>query len=530
MPVNNGPRSWRPRLAALLLLSQLASAAVAEESKPTVADRHRIDPAGIPGTLVLSGADVSDAALRTMLRRGKDERVVVLHGNSDEEPAVVERLRELAKDANVESVEAMRVGPKSDLGTLSTATAIWVAAADRDAAASILTKPVREALTSAAQRGATIGAAGPAVETLGLLPDAHLSLGSEEDNEESALDDLVQSHPGSVGYAIDSDAAMVVRGRRIGVVGDGAVRVVLPRCEWREEHVLRLEGPRAAADLTALRLSALDRFLPAYPSAAPPAPCVAKGTLIIIGGGGMPRGIVRRFVEAAGGEKARIVLLPTAVPDPVPERSRLAEEFREAGAAKVTILPGRTHDVVDGEASLKALREATGLWFGGGRQWRFADAYLGTEALELMHGVLERDGVIMGSSAGASIQGGYLARANPLGNRDIMAEGYERGLGFLPGVAIDQHFAQRRRFRDMTSLVDRYPQLLGIGIDEATALVVRGQRGEVTGRGEVHFYDRRQPVRADEPDHLSLPAGSVYDLVERAPVEDASDTDEPVTP
>ena len=88
------------------------------------------------------------------------------------------------------------------------------------------------------------------------------------------------------------------------------------------------------------------------------------------------------------------------------------------------------------EEFLKHLSEATGIWFGGGRQWNFVDSYYGTKAHQLMLDVLDRGGVVGGSSAGASIQGEYLARANPVANFDIMAPGYERGLGFISGVAI----------------------------------------------------------------------------------------------
>ena len=225
-----------------------------------------------------------------------------------------------------------------------------------------------------------------------------------------------------------------------------------------------LHGSRVFADLTALRRSARERINSDFPPAKPAPPKVDTGTLIIIGGGGMPKGIIGRFIKLAGGEKAQIVVLPTAVPDPVSKKSRIAEQFRKAGAKTVTVLPGRKLAEVDSAEYLKTLRTASGIWFGGGRQWRFADAYLNTKAHAAMRDVLRRGGVIMGSNAGASIQAEYLARANPLGNRDIMAEGYERGLGFLPGAAVDQHFAQRKRFADMTSLVKRYPQLLGIGV------------------------------------------------------------------
>jgi cyanophycinase len=198
----------------------------------------------------------------------------------------------------------------------------------------------------------------------------------------------------------------------------------------------------------------------------------------------------------------------------------MAEAFRREGAKEVTLLRGRTLDEVDALESLAALRRATGVWFGGGRQWRFVDAYDASQALEEMRGVLRRGGVIGGSSAGASIQAEYMVRGSPLGNREMMAPGYERGFGFLPGAAVDQHFTQRNRFADMTALMRRHPQLLGIGIDEATALIVRGGVAEVIGRHRVCFYDGR--AAADGAvDYESVAAGGKFDLVERKVVEQA---------
>jgi cyanophycinase len=126
--------------------------------------------------------------------------------------------------------------------------------------------------------------------------------------------------------------------------------------------------------------------------------------------------------------------------------------------------------------------------------------------------VLTRGGVIGGSSAGASIQGEYMPRGSPLGNVEMMTEGYERGLGFLPGVAIDQHFTQRRRHADMTGLMRRFPQLLGIGLDEGTAIVVQQSTAKVMGRGQVHFYDYRMGEPAGQKDYVAAKAGAAYDL------------------
>ena len=116
-----------------------------------------------------------------------------------------------------------------------------------------------------------------------------------------------------------------------------------------------------------------------------------------------------------------------------------------------------------------------------------------------------------------------MPRGDPLGNLNIIAEGYERGLGFLTGVAIDQHFAQRNRFADMTSLVKTYPQLLGIGIDESTAIVVRQHVAEVTGKGNVSFYDARRRDADDEKDYISVAAGQRFDLQLRRIVENAAE-------
>ncbi|MFM7110356.1 MAG: cyanophycinase, partial [Planctomycetota bacterium] len=123
-----------------------------------------------------------------------------------------------------------------------------------------------------------------------------------------------------------------------------------------------------------------------------------------------------------------------------------------------------------------------------GRQWRFVDAYEGTRFEASLRALLDRGGVIGGSSAGATILGEYLCRGGPLGNVEIMVPGYDRGFAYLKGVGIDQHFTQRKRFSDMERFTKARQDFLGIGIDEATALVVTPQGAEVLGPGKVHIY------------------------------------------
>src|SRR5262249_32740981 len=141
------------------------------------------------------------------------------------------------------------------------------------------------------------------------------------------------------------------------------------------------------------------------------------------------------------------------------------------GAKNVKLLHTRHRAEADKPEFAAGLNEAKGVWFTGGRQWRFVDSYEGTRTEKGFHDVLARGGVIGGSSAGASIQSEYMPRGDPLGNLNIIAEGYERGFGFLKGAAVDQHFFARKRTRDMTELMSAYPQLLGIGIDEGTVVV-----------------------------------------------------------
>jgi cyanophycinase len=213
------------------------------------------------------------------------------------------------------------------------------------------------------------------------------------------------------------------------------------------------------------------------------------------------------------------VFVPAEEADALPVEPGILGGWRTLGVAGASYIHTKDRSRADtARAVLEPLRNATGVFFGGGRQWNFSDSYYGTTAHQLMHRVLARGGVIAGTSAGASIQAEYMARGDPLGNENIIAPGYERGLGFISGVAIDQHFTQRNRRPNMEELLAAYPQLLGIGIDESTAIVVRGSVAEVIGNGRVFFFDRSTDAAA-EPAVLSN--GAAYDLRARSVIREA---------
>ena len=214
-----------------------------------------------------------------------------------------------------------------------------------------------------------------------------------------------------------------------------------------------------------------------------------NGTLVIVGGGRLDTSIVQTFVELAGGEDAHIIVIPTAGGrDDYGENYGGAGAFREAGAGMVRILHTNDPKVANTDAFTEQLEGATAVWFSGGRQWRLVDAYAGTKTEEMFWEVLNKGGVIGGSSAGATIQGSYLARGDTQTNQIMMGD-HEEGFGFVKNIAIDQHVIARNRHFDMFNILENKPELLGMSIDESTAVVVTGNTFEVIGASYVIMYD-----------------------------------------
>ncbi len=214
-----------------------------------------------------------------------------------------------------------------------------------------------------------------------------------------------------------------------------------------------------------------------------------NGSLVVAGGGKLGEEILNQFIELAGGPDAHIVVVPTASGrDSYDEQDPSIQIFREAGATRLTLFHTGDRAEADSESFTRPLETADGIWFGGGRQWRLVDAYQGTRTEKLFHKVLERGGVIGGSSAGATIQGSYLARGDTRNNQIMMGD-HEEGFGFIHNIAIDQHLLARNRQFDMFTILEERPELLGIGLDENTAIVVQGNTFEVIGASYVAIYD-----------------------------------------
>jgi cyanophycinase len=251
----------------------------------------------------------------------------------------------------------------------------------------------------------------------------------------------------------------------------------------------------------------------------------AKGTLVIQGGGSdAGTGIFETFINKAGGLGANVVVVPTAGGNKNPDgtwkvynEEQVVAGWKKRGVMNVHML--HTHDpkVADTEEFAKILRDANAVWFDGGRQWNIVDSYANTLTLREFHKVLERGGVIGGSSAGATIQGDYLVRGAIAGSDIVMTPEpeHEHGFAFLRKVAIDQHINTRLRWDDIIPVIKKYPNLLGIGLSEGTAIVVTGDRFQVIGKWKVAVHDNTHVYQPWEKPYYILSIGDVYNMKTR---------------
>lgn len=249
-----------------------------------------------------------------------------------------------------------------------------------------------------------------------------------------------------------------------------------------------------------------------FPPAVVRPPVVPSGAILLCGGGELPDAVWQRFIDLAGGVDAPIVFLPTAAPEPNDPNPKGLDRLKKLGARDVIVLPQTARNEVESAQVIDALKRAKGVWFNGGRQWRYVDAYAGTAVEPLFHDVLKRGGVIGGTSAGAAIQADLMVRGARKGNKEIFDDTYHTGFAFLPGTAIDIHLTERGRLEQLVDLVARYPQYLGIGLDEATAAEVRGSQLTVLGEARTIIVSRANGTDSQ----IELRQSDQFDLVQRA--------------
>ncbi len=241
---------------------------------------------------------------------------------------------------------------------------------------------------------------------------------------------------------------------------------------------------------------------------------VSAQTLVIIGGGARPPAVVAEIVRA--GAARRMVVVPAASGTPAEVGAAQAAEFVAAGFASAAVALGDP----DADSTVALVASASAVFFSGGDQNRLAAAWGGTRALAAVRGVYARGGVVAGTSAGAAVMSRVMLTGDETdgdGSFDSVESGdvvTAEGFGFVTWAVVDQHFAARHRQNRLISVVLDHPDLLGVGIDEATAVVVL-PAGEmrVVGDGSVQVVDARSAQRGSGAGRLYSASGMVLHVL-----------------
>lgn len=261
-----------------------------------------------------------------------------------------------------------------------------------------------------------------------------------------------------------------------------------------------------------------------------------KGTLLISGAGRVDE-LRPRFLEAAGGPNARMLLIPSdgqlrqgagegsyawpivpefrdhgamaldaEDPDFKSKWNWTAHWFQEVGATNSAVLHTDHREVADSDAFCDYIREADGIFFTGGTPSRMMPTYLGTRAHEAFQDLVDRGGAVVGFSSGAQIQGMW--------SSDTEDSPYKEMFGFLPDTSIKTHFLKWNCHSYMSRIVEKKPEVLGLGIDEGAAIDVRGDEFEVIGTSYVAIYDYNKVLLPDCKYYLIGP-GDRFSLTKR---------------
>lgn len=207
------------------------------------------------------------------------------------------------------------------------------------------------------------------------------------------------------------------------------------------------------------------------------------------------RSILSTFLQLAGGDDARIAIVPTA--SSMDDGGlRYRHIFTEMGCRSAEVLPIKSREDANGRISLEPLEDATGIFLTGGNQMRLSAMMGGSDAEALIRERHLKGAIVAGTSAGASILSAHMVAMGASGPspRMRMAQ-MVAGFGLVPDMIIDQHFRQRDRIGRLLALVAANPSLLGVGIDEDTAILI-DQIGtlEVIGRQSITIVDGRRMV------------------------------------
>ena len=260
-----------------------------------------------------------------------------------------------------------------------------------------------------------------------------------------------------------------------------------------------------------------------------------QGQLVIIGGAEDKEGeckVLREFVRCAGGIDAKIVVLTVATELPREVGDDYIRVFERLGIKNVRIIDTIEREDAETASTLESVNEATGVFFTGGDQARITEVLKDTALHQALLKRYAEGLVVGGTSAGASMMSAnMILEGEGQTHPRIEIVEMEEGMSFFPEAVIDQHFAQRGRLGRLLTAVARHPDLIGIGIDENTAIVVRDHQFEVVGDGSCTVVDFSEMTHNNMGELLRdeglalcgiklhvLPEGYKFDLKNRQPL------------
>lgn len=255
------------------------------------------------------------------------------------------------------------------------------------------------------------------------------------------------------------------------------------------------------------------------------------GHLVIIGGGSIPDYIIEKYVELAGGRDAKFLIVPMASSQPFQSMNSFSKRLFGLGCTNIESIIGN-NESIDVDSNLAKINDVKGVFFTGGDQSNLTSALLDTKLLEAIKKIYLKGGVIGGTSAGAAVMSSLMITGEELINNDtvnvfnLITQGNiktSKGFGLLNNAIVDQHFIKRKRMNRLISLVLENPNLIGIGIDESTAIIMDPTGTfEVLGESLVMIFDAKnaKEIKLDKNNHQAakniklhlLKSGDKYSL------------------
>ncbi|MEQ1825750.1 MAG: cyanophycinase [Pirellula sp.] len=218
-----------------------------------------------------------------------------------------------------------------------------------------------------------------------------------------------------------------------------------------------------------------------------------RGRLLLCGGGLIPPTVLGTFFRSGGGDQGNLVIIPTASPrSDLGDFSRHLALWNQYTWKSVSVVHVAHRDAASDATVLDPIRNASAVWLAGGDQRRLVERFQNTLALSELLNLLDRGGIVGGTSAGAAIASKVMIAGG------ITRPTLQEGWGILPDLIIDQHFSQRGRFERLARAVQQNRDQVGLGIDESTGILFEPQGVQVLGAGAVYAYlpDGHQTTKA----------------------------------